>query len=91
MPRSLTLLVGAALFLAARPAQAQTTLRYQFKTGDTIPYTMEQKASIKTEIAGKQTNMQIQLTVDWSANRGSGAPSGTSKVPLIEAWPLVIR
>lgn len=66
MPRSLTLLVGAALLLAARPAQAQTTLRYQFKAGDKIPYTMEQKASIKTDVAGKQSNLQIQLTVDWT-------------------------
>jgi hypothetical protein len=66
VPRSLTLLVGAALLLAARPAQAQTTLRYQFKAGDKIPYTMEQKASIKTDVAGKQSNLQIQLTVDWT-------------------------
>jgi hypothetical protein len=79
VPRSF-LLLGAALLLAARPVHAQTTLRYQFNAGDKIPYTMEQKASIKTEIAGKQTDTKIDLTVDWTWHVTAVAADGKASV-----------
>jgi len=54
----------AVLMLSASAAQAQTTLRYQFKEGDKLPYVMEQKMKMTMNIMG----MNIETTMDMTLN-----------------------
>jgi hypothetical protein len=60
---------GIALLLAVlgssgSTAQAQTTLRYAFKEGEKFTYVREEKAIMRMNVDGKETNMRIMQTLD---------------------------
>lgn len=61
-------LVAQVSLCVVGAAQAQTTLRYQFKTGDKIPYSIdvEQKANMK--VMGKNADVKIHTTYDITMN-----------------------
>src|SRR5262249_26090891 len=46
-------LAALCLLIAADAPQQQTTLRYKFKKGDRLPYAVEQKATVKFDLGGK--------------------------------------
>ena len=61
----------AVLVLAgftAVPASAQTTLRYQFKEGEKLPYVMDQKMVMTMNVMGNEVKVDMNQTVDitWS-------------------------
>jgi hypothetical protein len=60
----------ASLFLMActSAASAQTTLRYQFKAGDKLPYVMEQKMKISMNILGMDVETKLDMLMDISLN-----------------------
>lgn len=58
------LLVVAGVWGSAGPAPAQTTLRYKFKEGETLPYVMEQKMDMTMNIAGKDVKVSTAQTID---------------------------
>jgi hypothetical protein len=60
----------ASLILAActSAASAQTTLRYQFKEGDKLPYVMEQKMKITMNILGMDVETKMDMALQLSLN-----------------------
>src|SRR5207248_9301956 len=65
------------LFCAtAASAQAQTTLRYKFKPSDKLAYVVENKMSMKLDVAGKETEMTVSQIMDLAWNIESVASDG---------------
>src|SRR5262249_27798932 len=56
----------AALFIAAVPAQAQTTLRYKFKQGEKLDYVIENKMTMKLDLGGKEIEMAINQNMEMA-------------------------
>jgi hypothetical protein len=57
------LLAGLVFCLLAAPAQAQTTLRYKFKQGETLNYELQQKMDMKMSVAGKDIAMAMNQNI----------------------------
>jgi hypothetical protein len=62
------LLAGLILAAGASAASAQTTLRYQFKEGDKLPYVMEQKMKITMNILGMDIETKMDMLLEMSLN-----------------------
>jgi hypothetical protein len=74
---SLAILVAAAFTQAAH---AQTTLRYQFKDGDKLDYVTTQKMKMSMNLAGKdvETKMDISMDMTWTVLKTE--PKGNAQV-----------
>src|SRR5256885_13597308 len=69
------------LFCAtAASAQAQTTLRYKFKPSDKLAYVVENKMSMKLDLAGKETEMTVSQTMELAWNIESVASDGKAAI-----------
>ncbi len=74
------LTAALALLLTTAAAQAQTALRYQFKPGDKVPFTVEIKSETKFKGLGKDQLARIEARADWTLHVLEVAPDGTAKV-----------
>jgi Family of unknown function (DUF6263) len=70
----------AALFVAAVPAQAQTTLRYKFKQGDKLDYVIENKMTMKIDLGGKEIEMAINQNMEMAWKVESVANDGKARI-----------
>ncbi len=77
--RFLALAVIVSGFLAAS-APAQTTLRYQFKEGDKLPYVMEQKMKMLMSIMGMDIETKMNMTMELSLNVVALTKDGAAKM-----------
>jgi len=77
-----TRLVGLALLFSATavPAQAQTTLRYKFKPGDKLAYVVENKMSMKLDVAGKEMEMAVSQMMELAWNVESVGSDGKAMI-----------
>jgi hypothetical protein len=57
-----------AIVIGVSAAQAQTTLRYQFKEGDKLPYVMEQKMKMTMSIMGVEIDTTMNMDMQMSLN-----------------------
>ena len=81
-PRYTSLVVAALWIVPAADASAQTTLRYKFKEGDTLKYTIVQKIKMTMNILGKTIEMSMDQTseVVWSIT--SVDDNGNAKIAV---------
>lgn len=72
----------AALFvlLAADAVQAQSTLRYKFHKGDRLSYAVEQKATMKFEVAGKDLSGEYTMRIEWTTRVLDVDAAGKAKI-----------
>ncbi len=70
------------IFYVSAPARADTTLRYQFKEGETLPYTLEQKMKTDANVGGMNVTMDINQTIDTSWNIKSVDKDGKAKIVM---------
>lgn len=70
----------AVALVGVAPARAQTTLRYQFKEGDKLPYVMEQKMDMKMNAMGQDIEMKMTQVIDLTWNVGAVDKDGKAKV-----------
>lgn len=76
-------LAGVGLLVVAvvaLPAQAQVTLRYQFKEGEKLPYVMDQKMKMTMAVGGQNIEMNMNQTVDMTWNIQSVDKDGKAKM-----------
>jgi hypothetical protein len=76
----LGVLAAFGLCFATAEAQAQTLLRYKFKTGDKLQYVMEQKMNMKMDFGGQQITAETTQTVELSWNITGVEPDGKAKM-----------
>ena len=74
----LTMFLAAALCGATRADDAE--LRYKFKEGDKLNYSMEQKMNMEISIAGQNITMDMDLTVTMTWKVGEVDKDGKAKV-----------
>jgi hypothetical protein len=74
------LLAGILVCLAAGPAAAQTTLRYKFKPGDKLRYTIEQKLRTHVNPLGKDVEQDMAEILDVTWQVGSVDAEGKAKI-----------
>lgn len=72
----------AAWSLTAATAAAQTTLRYQFKEGDNLKYTIDQKMKMTMDIMGKAIDMNMNQTSDMVWSIKSVDSQGNAKIAV---------
>lgn len=75
-------LIAAVLISAACAplAGAQTTLRYQFKEGDKLPYVMEQKMKMLMSVMGMDIETKMNMTMELSLNVVGVSKDGAAKM-----------
>jgi hypothetical protein len=76
----LGLLAGTLVCLAAGPAAAQATLRYKFKPGDKLRYTIEQKLHTHVNPIGKDVEQDMAEVLDVTWQVGSVDADGKAKI-----------
>jgi hypothetical protein len=76
------ILALAAALLSVAAANAQTTLRYQFKEGDKLPYTMEQKMKMTMNINNMDIETKMNMSMEMSINVLSVGKDGGAKVQI---------
>src|SRR5205823_2273118 len=76
---AVTLAVLAALG-AARPAQAQVTLRYKFKEGEKLRYLMTMKMKMKVDVGGKDVEANATMHMPMSMQTRKVFPGGKAEV-----------
>jgi hypothetical protein len=74
------LLPLAALGADTATTFAQTTLRYQFKAGNRIPYVLEQKIKMTINAQGNEVQMNIAQNVEITWNIASVDSDGKAKM-----------
>src|SRR4051794_2690201 len=80
--------VVGVLALAA-PAQAQTTLRYQYKEGQQNKFVAEQKMTMKMDVAGQEIEMKMVQTMDMEEKVLGVNKDGSAKVAQrITRWRM---
>jgi hypothetical protein len=72
--------LALGIFFASAVARAETVLRYQFKQGETLPYTMEQKMKMDMKVGGKDVAMDMTQTIDMSWHIQSVDKEGKAKM-----------
>jgi hypothetical protein len=72
--------LALGIFLASAVARAETVLRYQFKQGETLPYTMEQKMKMDMKGGGMDVTMDMTQTIDMSWHIQSVDKEGKAKM-----------
>jgi Family of unknown function (DUF6263) len=70
----------AAVALTTASAQAQTTLRYKFKEGDTLTYVMEQKQDMSMSIMGNDITVKTKQVIDLTWKVGAVDKDGSAKI-----------
>ncbi len=68
--------------LTAAAASAQTTLRYQFKEGDTLKYVLEQKMKMTMNVLGNNVDMTMDQSSDLSWIIQSVDKKGDAKITI---------
>lgn len=68
--------------LTAASASAQTTLRYKFKEGDNLKYTIEQKMKMTMNIMGNDVEMNMDQTSDMVWSIKSVDSAGNAKISV---------
>ncbi len=66
--------------LAAAPARAQVTLRYKFKEGETLKYTVEQRMNMNGNVAGNDITMEMGMNMDMTWKVLSVNKDGSAKL-----------
>jgi hypothetical protein len=61
-------------------AGAQTTLRYQFKEGEKLPYSLEQDQKMTMKFGGMDIDMKVKLVFDVTMNTLKVDSKGTAQV-----------
>jgi hypothetical protein len=74
------ILALALALLAVSAADAQTTLRYQFKDGDKLPYVMEQKMKMSMNIMGMDIETKMDMKMEMSLNVLELGKDGAAKL-----------
>ncbi len=73
-------LLALGILFGCGVARAETVLRYQFKQGETLPYTMEQKMKMDMKVGGKDVAMEITQTIDMTWHIQSVDKEGKAKM-----------
>ena len=79
---SLVVAVLAVWSLTAAAASAQTTLRYKFKEGDNLKYTIEQKMKMTMNVMGNAIDMTMNQTSDMAWSIQSVDSDGNAKITV---------
>lgn len=79
-PRRVGLLVALVVAAGGVPAQAQTTLRYKFKSGERINYEMEQRMSMQMNAMGRDVKMDTSQIFDMAWTIGTVDADGKAKM-----------
>src|SRR6516165_8472568 len=74
------LLSLTATLIGVSPANAQVTLRYKFKQGETLNYDLDQKMKMEMAIAGQNINMSMTQTLDMTWKVESVDKDGKAKI-----------
>lgn len=77
-----SILTWAVALLAIPAANAQITLRYQFKEGDKTPYVLEQKMKMTTSIMGLDVETKINVSLEMNLTVVEVAKDGAAKVQV---------
>src|SRR5688500_13590443 len=72
----------AAWSLTASPASAQTTLRYKFKEGDNLKYTIDQKMKMTMNIGGNAIDMNMNQSSDMTWTIKNVDSDGNAKITV---------
>ena len=81
--RRLTFVVAAvAGWSLTAAASAQTTLRYQFKQGDTLKYALEQKMKMTMNVMGNNVDMNMDQSSDLAWHIQSVDAKGNAKIAI---------
>jgi Family of unknown function (DUF6263) len=75
------LAVLAALSLAGA-AQAQSTLRYQYKKGDKLDYVIDQDQKMAMKVAGMDIDMKMSMVMDMNLNTLDVDQEGNAKIKV---------
>jgi hypothetical protein len=76
----MTPLAALALLCACASAEAQTNLRFKFVKGQTNSYDMTQEMSIAQMIAGKNIDMEMKQSIEFSQTVDEVLADGSAKV-----------
>ncbi len=68
--------------MLARAAEAQTTLRFQFKADEKLNYVMLQKMKMSMNIMGKDIETQLNQTIDMSWNVIKVDADGSAQIKI---------
>ncbi|MBI2803427.1 MAG: hypothetical protein HYX68_00405 [Planctomycetes bacterium] len=71
-----------AVLILAAPAAAQTTLRYQFKKGQNLPYAVEQKTNMSINVMGINIDTKTNMAMAMSLNVLDVNKDGSAQVQL---------
>jgi len=86
------MLAAAVLGAGADSAQAQTTLRYKFKAGETLKYELQQKSEMKFNLAEKDTGVDINWQIGTAWKVLEVATEGKARIALkIETLRLILE
>jgi hypothetical protein len=81
-----------ALFGAARPAQAQTTLRYKFKEGEKLRYLMSMTMKMKVDAGGKDVEANGTMKIPLSMQTVKVLKDGKAEILLkLEGFKLTME
>jgi hypothetical protein len=75
---ALVILVGSAGL-----AEAQTTLRYQFKEGEKFAYVLEQKMKVTTTANGKDTEGKVDMSLEMAWNVLKVEKNGDAQIKIL--------
>src|SRR5262249_54031271 len=75
-------LAAVALALLAGPAHAQTTLRYQFKSGEKLQYGLSQDMKMTMNLAGMDIEMKLKQSMDMDWDVQNVDAQGNARVQL---------
>jgi hypothetical protein len=68
------------LSIVSHQAKAQTTLRYKFKQGESLPYEMDQKMKMGMNVGGQAVDMDISQTINMTWKVESVDKDGKARV-----------
>ena len=80
--KRLTLLVVLAAAAVASTANAQTTLRYQFKEGDKLQYTIDQKMKMAMKLMDQNIDTKMNMFMDMTWNVLKVDKDGNAQVQI---------
>jgi uncharacterized protein YajQ (UPF0234 family) len=78
----LVIVSALGIFCVSPAARADTVLHYQFKEGETLPYTMEQKMKMEMNGGGVKETADMNQTIDASRHIKSVDKDGKAKIVM---------
>ncbi len=76
----LVIVSALGIFCVSAAARADTAMHYQFRAGETLPYTLEQKTKTTMKIGGMDVTRDVTQTIDISWHVKSVNNDGKAKV-----------